>query len=123
MSFPTDLQELLVKLEFLSQVKQGDKINTKEMSFSPKDSWISSLKRTYSREDRKLTLQYIKDVVRDTTDILDRYKDEKDYYNIIKQSFTNAKSGIENLLITYKDSPEIISVLRVIIKDMELQIK
>ena len=122
MSFPTDLQSILVKLEFLAQVKEDEKINTKEMSFSPKNSWVSSFKRLYNKENRKLTLQYIQDTIRDASTLLDKYIDDKEYYAILLESFVSAKQGIENLLKTYRDSPDIISVLKVVIKDMNLRI-
>lgn len=123
MSFPTDLQSILIKLEFLAQVKEDEKINTKEMSFSPKNSWMTTLKRTYNKENRKLTLQYIQDTIRDACTLLDKYTDDKEYYGILLESFIAAKQGIENLQKTYRDSPEIVSVIRVIIKDMSLRIE
>jgi hypothetical protein len=123
MSFPTDLQSILVKLEFLAQVKEDEKINTKEMSFSPKNSWLSTFKRLYNKENRKLTLQYIQDTIRDASTLLDKYIDDKEYYAILLESFVSAKQGIENLQKTYRDSPDIISVLRVVIKDMNLRIE
>ncbi len=112
----------MVKLEFLSQVTEGCKINTKNMSLAP-SSWISSIKRTIAREDRNLTVHYINEVIRETAQIIERYSQNRDYVLIILDAFTRAKAGIENLVITYQTSPDIIANIRVMLAGIDLQLK
>jgi phosphoribosylanthranilate isomerase len=123
MSFPADLQDVMVKLEFLSQITEGCKINTKDMSLSPASSWLSSIKRTITHEDRNLTVHYINEVIRETTQIIGRYRDNNDYITIILDAFSRAKTGIENLTVTYQASPDIIANIRVMIAGIELQLR
>lgn len=123
MSFPGDLQEILVKLEFLSQVTEGCKINTKDMSLSPVSSWMSSIKRTITREDRSLTVHYINETIRNTTQIIERYKDHEEYIGVLISAFERAKTGIEHLNETYQTSSNIVANIRVALANIDLQLR
>ena len=123
MSFPTDLQDILVKLEFLSQVTKGCKINTKDMSLAPISSWSGSIKRTITGEDRTLTIHYINETIREAAEIIERYKTNHDYIVVLISAYERAKSGIENLSETYQTSSSIVANIRVALANIDLQLR
>ena len=58
--YPSNLQELLHKLEFISMAPVNNKLCIKTMSFVEKSSWWGAFQRTLAREDKKSLIEYCK---------------------------------------------------------------
>ena len=91
------------KLLLLSELKPGDTISNAYSSIMKHDSWYSSLLRRYSGDNRKTTLQWIKDVF-----------EESKKYMINKKLFRECIQNLSNLKITYQDDKDIIDEINTI---------
>ena len=121
-SIPIDLQELLIKLEFISLIQEGTKLNTNNMSFVSADSWIGAFKRAYYQENRETTIQYINNVINSTISAINCYN-ESDYLRNIINSLNGAKIGIEKFQSTYRDDPKLRSKLNVCLSNIGIQLE
>lgn len=120
-SIPVDLRELLVKLKFIAMIKRGIKINTHAMSFVNANSWIGALKRGLNHENRKVTLSFIIGTVDLTIDSINKYADSVFLRNIIN-CLNKAKIGIDEIITTYRNDPEIIAKLDVCRDNIDIQL-
>jgi len=120
-SIPVDLRELLVRLEFLSMNKRGNKINTNNMSFVSADSWFGCVKRAFNHENRKTSLQFIINTVDLTIDYINKYS-TSEFLRIIINSLSTARIGICELATTYRNDPEIVSNLKVCLANIDIQL-
>lgn len=120
-SIPVDLRDLLVKLEFLSMIKRGYKVNTSTMNFVDSDSWFGSLQRMLQHENRKTTLSYVTSTIDLAIDAIDKYS-SSDYIKILINSLATAKLGISELSSTYREDPEIISHIKVCLANIDIQL-
>lgn len=118
---PIELRSILVKLEFISMIKRGYKINTNSMNFVDADSWIGSLKRMFNHENRKNTLDFIVRTVSLSIDSIDKYQNSS-YLKILINSLNTARIGIAELASTYRDDPEIVSNFKVCLANIDIQL-
>lgn len=121
-ALPGDLRDLLIKLEFVSQIQQGSKVNIKTMRIVDSSSWFGSFQRSLSHENRRATTDFINNLVLDTIDVIKRYSDTI-YISIVVSAFTRAKIGIEYLSDTYHDDPDTVSRFRVSLTHINLQLQ
>lgn len=124
-SIPIDLQDLLVKLNFISMIQAGQKLNANTMSFSNNNTYlqmlIASIRRTINVEDRNTTLNYLNDTINLTIDAINKYSDSEFLRNIIN-SLNAARIGISRLEATYQNDPGVISKLRVYLANIDVQL-
>lgn len=128
LTFPEEVRDLLVSLEFLGQTKNGNKINTKNMSFVAQDSWSGSLFRTFSGEDRRHTVRFILQLIDHAVEVLAKLSKSPNkqqatdiYCKRILDKLEKAKEGIKNIRETYADDPHIVSQLNVCLDTIDLQ--
>lgn len=121
-TLPSDLRDILVKLEFVSQIQQGNKVNIKTMRIVDSSSWIGSFQRSLSHENRRATTDFVNNLVLDTIDVIKRYN-ETMYIDTIVSAFSRAKVGIEYLSDTYHGDPDTVSRLRVSLTHINLQLQ
>lgn len=120
-TIPVDLRAVLVKLEFISMIKRGYKINTYSMNFVEADSWLGSIRRMLNHENRRNTLDFIVRTVSLAIDSLDKYE-KSSYLKILINSLNTARIGISELASTYRDDPEIISNIKVCLANIDIQL-
>lgn len=102
-------QDIVSKLKFIAQIKEGEKIDVQSLKVVP-DHWISKLYRTLVArgESREATLEFIRGVVGEAFDLISEYlpRDQGFFQQIgylIVQSLQDAKVGLVNLGQTYHE--------------------
>ena len=120
-SIPVDLNMILVKLEFISLIKRGYKINTNTMNFVDANSWSGAVRRMLSHENRKLSLDFITRTISSAIDAIDRYE-KTSYLRILINSLNTARIGISELASTYRDDPEFVSNIKVCLASIDIQL-
>lgn len=125
-------KEIITKLKFLSKIQTGEKINTKPYLSIVNDDWITSLfRKFYNFESRTQTVQFINETVASTFQIIEQIKitsknlqiettDTENILNNLYKDLVNAKSGITNLIKTYKADKIVICQLETIIENIDL---
>jgi hypothetical protein len=117
-----DVSDLLIKLNFLSEIKSGYKINVCNSSFIKPQNWFGPILRGYHQENRKTTLGYIKDIVNRLSEVITNH-DEREIIEKIKEILPHSINGLQRLNDTYYNDPDMISNLKVCISTMEMQYK
>jgi len=117
-----DVKDLLIKLNFLSEVKVGYKINVCNRSFIKPQNYIGRAMRSWYREDRKTTLNYIEDITNRLSEVI-TYHTEEEIIEKIKNILPKAINGLETLSNTYNNDPDIHSALVVQISIMDMLMK
>jgi hypothetical protein len=111
-SIPPSLRNLLTKLEYISMIERGQKPCFSDMTFVNSNSWMGAWKRLFSGENRKNLLFEIEQIIDRTILAIEEYTN-KDYIKLLIENLAKAKSGIENLILTYTEHPDTVSNLRV----------
>ena len=118
---PTGLRELFTKLTLISMVETHQKINLTSMSFVSTLSWYGSFSRYYNGESRKSLLDMLNLTISETIQTINDYS-KTEFCTLIVTHLAIAKRGIENLKTTYKDDPNIISQLEIILENICIQL-
>lgn len=121
-SMPAYLKELLKNLEFLSMIQKNVKPCLSDMSFVESNSWSGAWKRSHNSESKKNLLNYMDSVVEQAFIAIQDPRNKEWVVNII-QSLSRAKVGISATETTYLDFPDYISSVRVLIKNIDHQLK
>lgn len=121
-SIPTTLKGLLSKLEFLGMIERGQKPCMGDMTFVDGNSLWGALIRALKGEGHKGMLAHINQIIEQTIDSIEEFKDTE-FLPIIIIDLNKAKIGITHLSTTYKDQPAVTSELNVIIANINHQLK
>jgi hypothetical protein len=121
-SIPPSLRNLLTKLEYISMIERGQKPCFSDMTFVNSNSWMGAWKRLFSGENRKNLLFEIEQIIDRTILAIEEYTN-KDYVKLLLENLNKAKTGIENLILTYTEHPDTVSNLRVHIINIDLTLK
>lgn len=121
-SIPPSLRNLLTKLEYISMIERGQKPCFSDMTFVNSNSWIGAWKRLFSGENRKNLLFEIEQIIDRTILAIEEYTN-KEYVKLLLDNLSKAKTGIENLILTYTEHPDTVSNLRVHIINIDLTLK
>lgn len=121
-SIPAHLKELLKNLEFLAMIEKGKKPCLGDMTFVDATSWTGAFKRSRGSESKKNLLSFIDGIIEQTfTAIVDNRN--REYITLLVAALSKAKIGISNTQTTYKDHPSFIAQIRVLLTNIELQLK
>jgi hypothetical protein len=97
-----DFQENLATLEWLSMIKENDKIDIEKMKIYPTTIWNRLYRTFYTpRETRKGAYYYIKTMVDQSCELMGRC--ESNERKLLEDTLRKAKIGIENLQKTYSN--------------------
>jgi len=118
---PNELNDILVKLKFLSLIKREQSVNFATMTIHNVSFWSSFCSMFYT-EDSKGMLRSIKTIVEDAIVAISDYKNTE-YLVIITDYLSEAQIGLHNLLITYNYDPVVVSNLKVIIDNVTMHLK
>lgn len=121
-SIPADLQDILIKLKFLSMIERGTKVNVNTMNFVRANSILGAVYRAYNHENRRSTYQFVKDIVDLSIETIGKYKHPILLERLIK-ALRSARVGIKELSSTYHDDPEMVSRIDVLLEKIDLQLK
>ena len=121
-SIPSTLRELLSKLEFLSMIERGQKPCMGDMTFVDGNSFWGAIMRAFKGEGSKGMLAHINQIVEQTVESVEEYKNTE-FLSIIITTLHKAKIGIGNLCTTYDGQPAVTSQLKVIIANINHQLR
>lgn len=120
---------ILTRLKFISKVKIGDKINTRNhLSIQP-NNFITRISRTVILQDsRTNALLFISDTIIQAIELIDNFKNsqkisDKNLLKILLIDLKSAKIGINNLSDTYCDDLIIVSEFQTILQNIDFTLE
>jgi hypothetical protein len=122
-TIPLELRELLKKAEFISMIPKGKKPNMFHLNFVDGISWSGAFYRMFYGENRRSMVMEINLIVDQLIINLKNYQQTEFYKLIYDVMFRIKNEGLMNLIETYKQYPETIAELRVILNNIDLQLK
>lgn len=120
-AIPTSLNDLLVKLRFLSLIKSGYKVNLGTMSFTTGKTLLSRVHRNLAGENRSRLMNYLTQIVAETMKAIEDYHGTQ-FCRLLINHLADAKTGITNLATTYTSDPNVSAQLAVCLANIELQL-
>ena len=109
-------QEKIIKqLKLISSLQDGQTLSTSSETIIPHNAWSTTFWRTYYSEDRKKSIEYIKNAFENA---LILYKEDPS----IKINIDNALIGLKNLKLTYKSDHDTRGIIAQIINDTNEEI-
>lgn len=121
-SIPVELQSLLAKLYFLSQIKSGKKPLISNMTFVEKDSWTGWFFRKWHSETRDTCVSEIDKIIEETINVIEIHKHNKNHLTILINALSGSKVGIKSMMTTYRDDPKIIGRIKVQTDNIDIQL-
>jgi hypothetical protein len=121
-SIPATLNDLLVKLNILSMIERGKKINMGTMTFIDSSSWWGSFTRGLAGEGRKSLMVHLNQIIQQAITAISEYQ-ATEFCKLIVNALAKAKIGIINLATTYQSDPNIVAQINVCVDNINLQLK
>lgn len=134
----SNVQEVIGHLKFMSKIKQGEKIDTRNLFVRDNDSMIQRFFRTVKNagayvlssevvESKNATLSFIQNTVNDAINLISIYRRDQNEFrqsiaDIIVQNLEMSKIGIRNLIATYQYDRKFISDAEAVIQTVEARI-
>lgn len=127
-----DVHDILSKLNFISKIKENEKIDLQTMSLV-QVGYASSLQRTYVNlfrvEDRNASYNFIEETLNTGFDMAYRYMIVEnndpldiDMGNLIIKELHNSKNGVNNIIKTYKGNTMFTSKLEVLLQTLDTKL-
>jgi hypothetical protein len=116
---PKPITNLITNLCIVSLLEKNQKLNLKTMSFSDKTTWGQTFYRFYYRESRHNLIDYLKALISESILAIQDFSGTE-YLPLIVNHLNLAKTGLENLIETYKDDPKIVAELKIIMENIEI---
>jgi len=118
---PPSLNDLLVQMAVVGQLRVGQKLNMGAMTFSDANSWYSSFWRSLSGEGRRGLMLHLNQIVQQASTAIHDYKDT-DFCKLIINHLVEFKKGVNSLTTTYSTDPRVIAQLSVLIANIDMQL-
>lgn len=122
-SIPINLQTLLVRHYFLSQITRGHKPCMSNMTLVDSSSWKGAIYRFWKGETRKTGMADIEKIIGETIDIITIHKNKPEFLRLLINALADTRNGIESMLITYRSDPDMIGRVRVQLNNIDLQLR
>ena len=123
----SSVENIVSKLKFISRLKEGDKIDIRNMSVV-KDDYVSRLNRTMSGCKREDSLKFMKNTIENAIELVQYYYSQcrenqfnKDVGDLIIENISKAKIGIENQIKTYSSDIKFITELETVIEIINIK--
>jgi hypothetical protein len=116
------LRDNLQSLEFLSLVQPGQKPCMNDFSLVSATSISGAIKRSIAGESKKNTMAHITRIIDQTINFMNT-SHYFVYQQILLQTLTRARVGINNLSVTYEAFPDIIAQIRVCLANIDIQLR
>lgn len=116
---PSHLRDLLVRLNFIGMIEKGYKPCFHDLSFVPAASWWGTMKRSWSSESGKLSIEKIESTIDEGIRSLKTFSGSE-FYPIVRSAIINSKKGIENIIETYKSVPSIVAHLQIVLETIRI---
>lgn len=118
---PSTLNDLLVKLKIFSMLERGKKINISSMTFVDSSSWIGAITRGVAGEGRRSLMIHLSQLVQQAIAAIGEYQGSE-FCGLVVNHLAQAKIGIQNLITTYQEDPNIVAQLEICIANINLQL-
>jgi len=120
-SIPVSLQSLMADLDFLSQIKRNMKPCCNDRVLVDSESWSGAFYRFFKGESRLNVITKIEQIVHNAIEAIENKKFQE-HLTLTINSLNSALSGLENLLYTYQNDPNMKARLNVQIKNVNIQL-
>lgn len=105
-------EDILSKLKMIASIEKGQTFSPSYDTPLDHNIWSTSIWRTYNREDRKKSINYIKNILEQAYQLYYINSDSK-----IIEMMSSALQGLDNLKVTYKGDFMIIGLVNTILED------
>jgi L-rhamnose isomerase len=116
--------ETISRLKFLKNIKIGDKIDTESISLQP-DTWLTPLTRWINGEDKKKTLNFLKNTLDAALELYKVYSNvplyQEQNLQVVKD-FNDALRGIINLEDTYSTDLKFVCDLQTLSENTRMKL-
>ncbi len=119
---PPTLSDLLVNLSYIASIPRQKKACFNNLSYVDATSWVGAYKRHSLGEGRKKMLIKINQIIDQAIEDIDKYEGTQ-YLSLLVSNLSNTEVGINNLIATYQDDPNVIMQLQVCKTKIELKLK
>ncbi len=125
------VQDIVSKLRFIAKININEKLDVHTLTLY-RNNWITSIYRTYHNifssetESKEITLGFIRQVIGDAFDLSTIHLNKDDTFSqrislMIIQSLKEARTGLFNLLSTYKGDRMFISKIETLIQTLNMK--
>lgn len=121
-SIPPPLQDLLSRLRFVGEIKQGDKVCIYDRSLVGRTAWFGRAKRLFMFDSRYKIIGFIEQLIDETVKSMNQYQ-KSPFINLITTNLKLARAGILNLQVTYQNDAFVKSSIQTCIDNIDLQFK
>lgn len=127
-AIPVTLNDLLVKLNILSMLESGKKVNIGNLSFTNSFSWLdastwmSNFNRKLEGESKKSLIIHLNQIIGQAIAAIDEYR-YTEFCGIIVNHLSQARVGIQSLTVTYATSPKTVANINVCLTNIDLQLR
>ncbi len=121
-SIPVGLQTLLTELDFISQIKRGNKPIMGEMVLVDNNEWVKRAQKWWAGETKDTIMSKIDHIISKTVDAIIAHK-ETPYIGLIVNKLSDAREGISSLEVTYENFPKIKAKVRVLLQNIDFQLE
>lgn len=121
-TIPPTLADLLVKLGYLAAIPNQKKACFGDLSYVDANAWIGSFKRYRDGESRENMLVKVNQIIDQAIEEVDKYSGTQ-YLPLLITKLANTEIGINNLIDTYNNDPNVILHLQTCKTKIELKLK
>ena len=121
-------EDIMAALKFIGKVKINEKISTSSMTVQDKDSFYTSIIRTFTTQNRIKTIVFLQNVIDRAFEIACMYtRDQDQQKNItgwfIIDDINKSRSGLYNILNTYKEDRMFVCKMESLLQKIEVKLK
>jgi hypothetical protein len=122
------IREVISKLKFISKIKQGEKIDTKNYLLM-EDGLYTRVYRKYMGLNKEDTLEFVNVLMKEAFGVCKFYRDEKQdsfhkgMLKLLMSSIKEARRGLENLELTYAQDRMFTSKIETLIKTLDVKLE
>lgn len=122
-----NVEKILSALKFISKIREGEKIDIKNLCISRQDIYSRLYRTIITREDRHDTYDFLKKLLNRAVEMIYFYIDNENKLNTnlaktIIYNLQQAKRGMLNLTVTYEDDREFVTQIESLIEITDIKI-
>jgi hypothetical protein len=130
------VNDIISKLIFISKVKKGEKLNTKELFVRDNNDILQRMVRTVRSnvfwddgENKESTITFLSTVTNEALNLISIYrKDPNNEFNnniadLLSQNVENCLQGLESLIYTYREDRIFSSQIETMIDTLKLRVQ
>jgi hypothetical protein len=96
------LDEVILSLDLISSLRDGDTISTISYSITQRNSWKRTYEKYVYKDNRQKTISWIENVIRQTIFLINN-EDSTENIDLICNKIKPTLYGMDHLYITYSD--------------------